>query len=146
MLQHTQNIDKPCAISDWFLCMCPLHVDHSVMARQPVSHRRLSPSSVLIYAALNRQSSGRGSRANCFDRLPLPATFEVADDCLVYIAIVTRLFFSGPTNSLIFCSYSSSIERIQQKKMEKTREDQREAALENGSSVLLLLIIAAISH
>jgi len=125
MLQHTQNIDKPGAIGDWFLCTCPLHVDHSVMARQPVSHRRLSPSSVLIYAALNRQSSGRGSRANCFDRLPLPATFEVTDDCLVYIAIVTRLFFSGPTNILTFCLYSSSIERIQQKKMEKRKINEK---------------------
>lgn len=73
-------------------------VDRSVIARQPVSHRRLSPSSVLIYAVLNRQSSGRGGRANCFDRLPLPATFEVADDCL---ALVTRLFFPGPRNAVL---------------------------------------------
>jgi hypothetical protein len=63
-----------------------------MMTRQAVDRRHLALSSALVYAKLNRQSSGRGGRANCFDRLPLPAMFE-ADDCLVRLALVTRLFF-----------------------------------------------------
>jgi len=95
-----------------------------MMARQPVSHRRLSFSPVLIYVVLNRQSSGRSGQANCFDRLPLPTTFETVDDYLVYFALVTRLFFPGPTNVLT-CIHHRSINCREDlvKEDEKLREN-----------------------
>jgi len=100
------------------------YVDRSMMARQPVSHRRLSLSPVLIYVVLNRQSSGRSGQANCFDRLPLPTTFETVDDYLVYFALVTRLFFPGPTNVLT-CIHHRSVNCREDlvKEDEKLREN-----------------------
>lgn len=113
------------ALIDFYMCL--LRVDRSLMVRQPVSHRRLSLSSALIYTALNRQSSGRGGRANCFDRLPLPATFEAVDDCLVCLALVSRLFFPGPTIVPSLNSYSLSIDNDRQKDLAK------KSARENSS-------------
>jgi len=89
----------------------PLRRRSAMMARQAVRRRHFVLSSALVYAKLNRQSSGRGGRANCFDRLPLPAMFEAADDCLVRLALVTRLFF--PSSAIALTSSSIDDESFQ---------------------------------